>query len=681
LSKTVSNRFVWFWEMGYFYIAIAGLIHFFWFLSDNVGILDWIKEIAYFEYFKTAFNDYHTLPYFWWNILEEVAWRPPIPGTAALIANPETALFSPFTPLLYLLSAKVYIKLYIIIQFLLGVSGLFAIKRKLNWNNSQFRTFAILFLFSPIIMQHISVAYFTWYNFYLFPWLIYFVADRRTMVGIVGAAAVLGLIVLQGGIYIVQYIGLFYILYEVFHVLFEREWKRIIRILIIPLLAVLLALVRIYITGYAYGDYARPWVEIDGYNLSFFLFYALIPTVTIPPLDLFFHSDFLGWSLTPHDSGQFWGLSIVMLAVVVAKYRKIVRNPNSQQQNGLNYNAVFIAASFLFIISFYQIWYLIMRAVSILDIPLFESIKNHGIRFIMGSCFGFALLLANYSQEIWKEFHQFVDTRFWQITKKILERSFNIILFGLGLAILFLKVFKSNIITKFNEIIIAAFNNTGHFWLRNRMEGMEENSLEFYFYRFEIAYTAIQHWLLIIFSVLLIIFLLIYIFDKKRKLFESIVIQFPSLKFELLLAIPLIFSTVMWTNLASSVPYESHEILPAMPPKIVVKSDENVNLPTLEVTPKNIIITQSDDINVKGYVFPQTPATDSKHFDIISNNATFINENGRLALKPLDNEPIEMQFRTERVVKVLVITIISWGLVLMFMLIELIRKRKTEKLY
>ena len=46
MSKSVSNRFLWFWEKGYLYIAIASLIHFFWLISDNVGILDWIKEIA-----------------------------------------------------------------------------------------------------------------------------------------------------------------------------------------------------------------------------------------------------------------------------------------------------------------------------------------------------------------------------------------------------------------------------------------------------------------------------------------------------------------------------------------------------------------------------------------------------------------------------------------------------------
>lgn len=680
MKGTYSNKIIQFWERGYLYIALACIIQILWIMSDNVGVLDWIKEIAYFEYFKTAFTDYHTLPYFWWNILEEVAWRPPIPGTSAIIANPETALFSPLSPFLYLFSAQTYIKLYIFIQFLIGVFGLFALKRKLNWNNSQFRIFVVLFLFSPIIMQHLSFAYFTWYNFYLFPWLIYFVADRRMSVGIVGSAAVLGLIVLQGGIYIVQYMGLFYLLYEIFHVIFEKAWTRVLRIFTIPLLAGLFSFARIYITAYAYGDYVRPWVEIDAYNIPFFLFYALIPTVTIPPINLFFHSDFLGWSLTPHDSGQFWGLAIIMLTMIVFRYKKIVKNANSQQQGGLNYNAIFIAASFLFIISFYQIWYLIMRAVSVLNIPLFESIKNHGIRFIMGSYFGFALLLANYSKGIWKEFHQFVETKFWQISKKVMMRTFHIILFGMGFIVIFLRLFKSIITSKFNEVITGAYNNTGHFWLRQKMEGINENSLEFYYFRFDMVYSAIILWLFIIFGVLFLAFLLIYFFKKKRKLFEPMIVRFPNLKFELLLAIPLIFSTAMWTNLASSVPYDSYNVLPVMPPKILVDSYVNIDPPEIEVTPSQIIVKPVDDVKVNGYIFLQIPATDYKHFEIISNNAILFDKNEQLMLKPLDNKPIEMQFRTEGVRKSLIITLFSWGLATIFMITVFVRNRKIKNI-
>jgi hypothetical protein len=132
----------------------------------------------------------------------------------------------------------------------------------------------------------------------------------------------------------------------------------------------------------------------------------------------------------------------------------------------------------------------------------------------------------------------------------------------------------------------------------------------------------------------------------------------------------------MWTNLASSVPYKSHEIIPVMPPKIVIESDESMSPPILEVTPKNIIIKPTDTVIVNSYIFPQIPITDLKHFDIISKNAVLLIENGQLMLKPLDNELIEMQFRTERVWIALIVTIIAWGMVLIFMLTQMIRKKK-----
>ncbi len=155
--------------------------------------------------------------------------------------------------------------------------------------------------------------------------------------------------------------------------------------------------------------------------------------------------------------------------------------------------------------------------------------------------------------------------------------------------VIFLKMFKSIIIGEFGEVITGAYNNTAHFWLRQRMEGINENSLEFYYFRFDMVYSDILHWLTVIFCVLLITFILVYLFNKKKKVFETIIVRFPNLKFELLLAIPLMFSTAMWTNLASSVPYDSYEVLPVMPPKILVDSYVNVSPPEIEVTPSQII--------------------------------------------------------------------------------------------
>lgn len=679
MKKNLSQQLVSYWEKGYLYILFAGLIYATWFLNDGVGVLDWIKEISYFEYFKISFNDYHTLPYFWWNILEEIAWRPPIPGTSALVANPETALFSPFMPLLYFFEVKTFIKLYVILQFLIGIIGLFLLRKRLKWTNSQFRIFAVLFLFSPIIVQHIAVAYFTWYNFYLFPWFIFFISEKNNIKSIIGISTVLGLIILQGGIYIVQYFGMFYILYEIFHIILENDWKRISRLLLVPGLTGLLSWVRIATTASVYGEYIRSWVEIDGYNIPFFLFYSFIPTITIPPLNLFFHSDYLGWSLTPHDSGLFWGLSLIMLIAVAIKYKTIVRNPDSKEQKGLNYNAIFIAATFLFIISFYRIWYYLMRAISIVDIPLFESIKNHGIRFIMGAFFAYAVLLANYSNEIWKVMQEFVETKVWSFIKKIfLFVAKNGTIF-LGILIIFLKIFTKLISEKSYEIINQAYNGTGSGWLSNRMEGMQQNSMDFYYRRFDMVFQSTVKWLFIAFIVLAALFFIAYIIKKNQKGFNSFLREFPYFKFEMALAIPLILSMSMWANLASSVPFSSLKTLPFLPPEIEVISDEQEITKEdiiVEATPKYLKIENKNNRIVDGYYLPQISVRDSVWFDLASDNATFIEWNTKLMIVPLNSDSIELQFKTNKIQKALVITVISWCFVLVYVFIKLRSERK-----
>ena len=677
MKKTISNYFIHLLEKGYLYIIIIFLYYFWWLTSGNVGVLDWFKEIAYFDYIRTVLKDYHMLPYYWWNIIDDIAWRPPIPGSYSFIANPETTLFSPLTPLLYNFNTFAYAKLYVFLQFLPGVMGIVALRNKLHWNDEQFRNYAALFLFSPIALQHIAVGYFTWYNFYYFPWLLYFMAEKQTMKGIIGSAAVLGLIILQGGIYIVQYFGLFWLIYEIFHITFEKNHKRIYRIIFIPALMILLSWVRIASSATVYSDYVRPYFDVGGYDIPFFLFYALIPTVTIPPLDLWFHTDYLGWLLTPHDSGLFWGLSIVMLIIVTLKYKTIVRNASAKKQYGLNYHAIFISASVLFLISFYKIWYVTMKGVAVFNLPFIETIKNHGIRFIMGAYFGYAVLFANYSNSIWQELEKFLKTKAWLILKRMLLIVGYGIFLGSGLLFVVLGVFRQLVTAKFAKVITAAYDDTGHYWLRQRMEGMQENDLEFYFYRFDLAYSSTVHWVFVVFAISLLFFILAYLLNKNNKRFTPLIQRFPYLKYELLLAIPLAFSTAMWMNLATSVPFDEYPIRKVLPPKVVVKQGSEDYLLNMEVTPKNLLIIPSLDSKVGEYIFPKLPGNDYKNFNVISKNAILFDKDGQLMLKPLDNEPIEMQFHTERIWKALIITIVSWGMVIGFMLTRLlVNKRK-----
>ena len=679
MKKSISSYMIHLWEKGYLYILITFLYYFWWLSSGNVGVLDWFKEIAYFDYIRTALNEYHMLPYYWWNVFESIASRSPLPGSSSFIAIPETSFFSPLTLLLHKFDTFTYAKLYVFLQFLPGVIGIIALKKKLQWNDMQFRNYAVLFLFSPIALQHVAVGHFTWYNFYYFPWLVYFMAEKQNVKAIIGSAAVMGLIILQGGIYIVQYFGLFWIIYEVVHIIFEKDYRRIFRIILIPTLMVLLSWARVASTIIVYKDYIRTYFEIDGYGILYFLFYALIPTITIPPIDLWFHTNYLGWLNAPHDSGIFWGLSIIMLVFVTLKYKKIISDANAKKQNGLNYHAIFIASSILFIVSFYRIWYIIMKGLDATNFLVVETIKHHGVRFIMGAYMGYAILLANYSSSIWKEMDVFVRTKLWFVLKRILLIVSYCIFIGSGLLFGLLSLLMKYITNAFAEIITAAYNNTGHDWLRQRMEGMQENSLEFYFYRFDLAYSSIVHWIFIVFAIALSIFLITYLFSKNKKSFSPLIKQFPYLKFELLLAIPLAFSTAMWMNLITSVPFDEYPIKEMLPPKVIVESQIDVSKPVLTVTPEKLHLNPQTDILINGYVFPQLPANDYKLFDIVTENAEFLNKDGQLMLKPFDNKPIEIQFRKERVWRALIITIISWISIVGFMIIKVLVNRKTKK--
>ena len=99
-------------------------------------------------------------------------------------------------------------------------------------------------------------------------------------------------------------------------------------------------------------------------------------------------------------------------------------------------------------------------------------------------------------------------------------------------------------------------------------------------------------------------------------------------------------------------------------------------LPTIKVTPKSLQMIPTKESIVKEYIFPQLPANDYKLFEITTNNAVLYDKEGRLMLKPLDNEPIDMQFKTERTWTALVVTIMAWCAVIGFMLTQTVMNRK-----
>ncbi|MEE9573133.1 MAG: hypothetical protein V3W20_08810, partial [Candidatus Neomarinimicrobiota bacterium] len=646
------------WQKGNLYAFFAIILFLFYALNGNVGVMDWFKDSAYLHYIKTALTEFDTLPYFWWNKIDEISWIPPVKATSVFISIPETTLFSPLTPLLYILSEIVYLKFYVLVQCLVGLSGVFALRKQLQWNDIQFRTYLVLFLFSPIVFQHIAVGYFPWYNIFFFPWLIYFLAETKSFTKVMGMSAVLALVLLQGGVYVFVWFVMLLFLYGFYNMAIERTYMTILQIIGATVLVFLLAHVRIYTASLAFADFSREWFETNGYNPLNFLFFALVPTITIQPLDLLFWTNLIRIGILPHDAGIFWGLVILMVIVMVFRFKEIFKE-DTKSQNIINYKAIFFAAVTIFIFSFFSVWATIMRTIQLLvDLPFFESIKNYGYRLGIPAYLGFSLVTANHVERIWIVVLRIARRKPWLIFKKLAKMLFNISLIGLGSTYFGMIIFKYAILNQLHDVISKAYNNTGHFWLHKRMEGILENNLTFYFSRLEGLYVTVHNIILDIFVVFVIVYIITLIIKINKDSINKINAKFPFIKLELALVLPLMFSTFMWVQLATRTPYDSHPKQNVAPPEVVVISKQSNALPLMKATPQKLIITQINNANVGGYLFPNIKAVEYKNLKITSRNGYLYNSKNRLMVKPLDNQPIIIEFTTEKIKQAIWITIL-----------------------
>ncbi len=676
MSKTISNRFIRLWEKGLLYIILASIVYAVYSLSTNVGVMDWRKEVTYFNYIKTSLVDYNMFPYFWWEKLTNIDWYPPISATAVFIAIPETPVFSPIIPLIMIMSVVGFIKLYMFLIFIIGVVGVVKLKKRLNWNDIQFRTYCAMYLFSPIIMQHLAIGFSPWINLFLFPWFIYFLAEKKVMKSAIGIAGTLALALLQGGIYIFIWFMMIFLLYSLISLITERNWDIALRIILVPLFALLLALVRIYSTANAYADFTRVWFETNGYNPFNFLFFALIPTVTIKPIDLLFWTDLFRIGIPQHDGGIFWGLIVIMVLVMVFRFKEIFKK-GTKSQNTINYLAMFFTATIIFIFSFFSVWAAIMRTIqSLIYLPFFESIKNYGFRWAIPAYLGFTLVLANNTEKIWLVLSDWLKTMRWKNIKTLAIILFKVAVLGLGVVWLVLLFLKNQILDQFKNVISIAFNGEAFAFIRDRMEGMDQKNLEFYFLKAENLYSVIQQWILITFIFLFMIVVFALIFKINRNKTAIIIENYPFLKFEMLLVIPLLFSMSMWTKLAISVPYTDFPVQTVESPTIIVEGDSLYSAPKISVTPKEMIIKPEVEKQPYGYKFPKILARDSKYLLVKTKNAVLFNVQNQLMIKPLDNEEIIVTFKTKTINRTLLITLISWLGSIIFFIVSNFRSKK-----
>lgn len=587
--------------------------------------------------------------------MDNIAWYPAISQTSNFISNPETMLFSPFTPLLFLMDVLPYVKLLAVIHCAIGIAGIFALKKRLLWDLHQFRIYSILFLLSPIILQHLSIGYNPWLNLFFFPWLIYFISDEKPSSNILGTSVILGLVLLQGGTHIFVWFAMLISLYSLLRAYFEKNWNFLFRLLGIFCLTALLSSARIYATSQTYADFHRT--PDPGYNPVNFITWALIPPVLIPPFRSFFID--LKWMDVPSwDAGIFWGLALVMVLVLIKNYRfyKNKSGTNHNLQNStLMYEALFFASSILLILSFFSIFpSIINTANKVIHIPFSEGIEKYPFRLAIPAFLGFSIVIAAYSKEIFGSLKEYLHRlcRVSIISK--LARAlkyFTSTVFVCITAVLIASFFFSRIIQKnIYNIINAAYYGTGNLWLSQFMQSKSVYPLEYYIKRADKFYFQAQvSLLLLLIGVAIFVIGFFFLKSKIRKAEYAI---------ELVLVVPFIFASMMWLSVCISVPFNEYPVQTILPPEVITKPAD-IKL-KIEVSPQRITLIPQEGTHAVEYNFPEISDKDSNSLYVSSNNAKISDLNGKMSLVPLDDQPIVLEFNSKNNNSALILMVVIW---------------------
>lgn len=405
----LASKIQQFGQTGQLYILIAALVWAAYALSRNVGIYDWHKELAYFEYIKSSLFDFQVWPFFWWQKLPEL-WRyPAVTYTSNFMSNPETMLFSPLIVFLKFMEVITYIKFVAFVHYLIGLGGVLALRRRLQWNNTQFRVYLALFFFSPIIIQHLAVGYTPWLNLFFFPWVIYFLIEQRALLGALCLAAILAVILLQGGTHVFWWFVLLAALFSFSLAAMRREWAPFIRLGLTLISILFLAFVRIYASTQSFAGFQQDFV--NGYHFANFSAWALVPTLLLPPVHTFFIR--YEWDGVPAwDGGVFWGLALVMTLILLFKYRDFRKYKPADEttvQNQPIYDALLVSSIFLLALSFFSVYeHLVQSIIAVMPVPFLAGIEKYPFRFAIPAFLGLSILLANYSNEIWRVFDHLI---------------------------------------------------------------------------------------------------------------------------------------------------------------------------------------------------------------------------------------------------------------------------------
>ncbi len=654
---------------GYLCLFLIALLVFLFY--PNVGIYDWDKEVLYTTYIKSSLLDFKQFPLFLWNSAH-LAGYPAVDQSAFFAANPETMLFTPFLPLLFLFSAEVFLKLLVVLNGALGVMGVFTLGKNLHWQPQQTRIFSALFLLSPIVIQHVAIGYLPWINLYLFPWLLYFLLSDKVLVRGLGSGMVLALVLLQGGSHIFVWLALFTALYMLCSSILCKSVKDLLSIPLIFLSSVGMALPRFYLSLQSFASFSQRF--FSGYSLKAFLKWSLVPPFFIPAsmddIEYFIEEYIDG---VPYWDGEvFWG-GMIILAVLLP-FLFFYLHKKEAQNNDIRKStfAVACASAVLLLFSFDGLYEKLITFISEqLHLPALEGMEKYPFRFAIPAYFGFAFVIAacwldwpdffrNTAAFMKKMLRFFTQCCAWlKGRRKVLSWLAGILL-GLYFTSL---IVKPVLLVWLQTQINLAYSGQGAAWLAEFMEKTSSIPVENYFMKAATLYGYVQHLLLgiAIFFALLWVLATVQISSQEKQISHGPQEKFPLWVLEVLLVVPLLLAFGMWWRVALATPQNTTTTLKMEAPEISKISDTDpTQVDLLFYSPLSVRLAVSEIQADSVLIFNNVPASDAKFLEIATGNASFIDQDGKLGIKIDQNGEIGIRVNQKLILIPSLIAGLTW---------------------
>jgi len=664
-------------EHGYSLLAFAAVLVFLFY--PNVGIYDWDKEVLYCEFIKLSILDHKVFPMFLWNS-GQLAGYPAVDQSAFFVSNPETLLFSPFIPLLLILPSAVFLKLLVLIHFLIGWAGIQVLSRTCGWQARQTRIFSALFMFSPIIIQHIAIGYLPWINLFFFPWLLNFLLHDNQLKKWLGSSIVLAVMMLQGGLHVFVWSGFFVAFFSFFQTILRKDLKPLLITLISGLSACLLALPRVLPSFQSFSTFGQKF--FSGYSLRAFLKWALIPPFFTPSTmdDIeFFIEEYID-GVPYWDGNLFWGFLLICVIVLPFIIRHSFKDKDKSEIPGRKTDILALAASsaLILLLSFDGLYEKGISFISeLIYIPALTGMEKYPFRFAIPAYFGFAFVVAwywenyldfftrvlNQTRELavvfWGCFLQFAAYLRWY--KKIFTWIGGILVF---LCLVFLAL-KSPFLEWINFQITSAYVEQGASILSGLMEHTGTIPLTQYFTKAETLFGYLFR-ILVILTVVSVSLWLIGVTHKPGK--QSVkkqlrrALDFPLWLLEALVVLPLLLAFGMWWRVSLATPQDTLPEFTTQAPIVSLTGvSDTLKIPEIKYSPLSLELKVSEEMIGRTLVFTQIPYHDTRFLELETEDVVFVEKEGKTALDIKQAGLISIRVKTTPVIVSVVAAGVLWA--------------------